>query len=111
MRRTLATLVLALAALGIFTACSTSGSPETQAVCTALDQGAVPGVALVQAYRPTDEASTMDAMHRGATDIREACPQHEDAAVAFDNFSSLMDQVPPGYSSANGEVNPGGNGG
>lgn len=105
MRKALATLVIVLATAGVFTACST-GSHEARALCQSLDGGAVPGYALIQAYKPTDEAGTMEAMRRGAEDVRSTCPRHEDAAVIFAGFVDYAHEIgytpeAPGYSSPN----------
>lgn len=107
MRKALAILTLALAAAGTFTACST-GNPEAQAMCTALDQGAPPIVAVGKNYQVQNETDAPAMVHRVAQDIRDTCPAHNDVADNLEYLLNFTQQYPPppGYSSANGEVNP-----
>lgn len=83
MRAALGAVTAVLLGAGVFTACSTT-PPEGEALCSALDGGMVPGVAL--GALPVAATDPNAAVARARDLVRSTCPQHEEAAVAYDRY-------------------------
>ncbi|GAA4845301.1 hypothetical protein GCM10023201_40630 [Actinomycetospora corticicola] len=76
--------VLTAAAIVMAASGCSSGTTDGRALCSALDGGMVPGVAL--GALPQAQTDPVAAMSRARDLIRSECPQHEPAAVAYDTY-------------------------